>query len=132
MGVELHHDTTHVRAHRRRRYHQFCGDVVVRKPLANHRENLSLALGQLGDARSVETRFATRSSVGFNQSPRNRGLNQGIAVVHHANGVGQIIGVDILQKKAARSSGKRIVDILVDVERRKDEDGNIGRIGVGN
>ena len=50
--------------------------------------------------------------------------------MHNANGLRQIVGIDIFQQEAARTRRKRIVDVFIDIERRKNKHRNIGRIGV--
>ncbi len=124
MGVGLRHDAGQVGLHRSRRDEQLLGDLVVGQTASHQHENLALAVGKAAQRRSAPVgSFGAPPAApgasgheGLHEPAHHRGLDERVTGGHHADGGGDVVGVGVLQQKAARPCPQGVVDVLVDIE----------------
>jgi hypothetical protein len=92
------------------------GDLRVREPAGDQRQHLELSWGQLGERR----RRLPRRAVGepFDQPPGDGRREQRRTDGDDPDPGDQVLLGRILEQEAARSGPERLVDVLVQVERR--------------
>ena len=103
-----------------------CCDLGVREPLRDEPEDLELALGQLVERRAARGRrarwLANRSSsrrVTVGASSASPAATTRIASSSSS-------AAHVLEEEAAGAGAHRLVDVLVEVERRQDQDARAG------
>ena len=111
-----------VRLHRRLGHEQRGGDLSVRQAAGHEDEHLSLAFGQFVE----RARGDTGASGRWANSSMSRRVTAGASSAsprrHHANRVHELLGRTILQQEPARAGAQRVIDVLVEVERREHQD----------
>src|SRR3712207_6679030 len=117
---ELLEDVRDVRLHRGVADHEPLRDLRVGQPARDQPEDLVLARGEvleaLGPGRSRQPRELPDHPL------RDLRREQRLPGGDGADGVDELLGRVVLEHEAARSRAQRVIDVLVERERREDED----------
>src|SRR5581483_11020405 len=124
--VELLEDVRDVRLHRRVADEEPPADLGVREALGEQAVDVALARGQLGDR--LRQRRPRGAGELRDHAPRHRGGEQRVAGGDRADRGDQLLGRVVLQHEPARARAQGLVDVLVEVERRQDQDARL-RVG---
>ena len=97
-------------------------DLVVREALGEQAEDLLLARRERRQLVGPELAARAEPRELGDQAPRDRGREERVARGDDPDGVEERLGADVLEQEAAGARLQRVVDVLVEVERREDED----------
>jgi hypothetical protein len=78
--------------------------------------------GQGGDVCKCGDGRVRRPCEPLDQPPGDRRREEGIAVRHGADGADEMLGGDILEQEAHGAGLERRADVLIEMERREDDD----------
>ena len=67
----------------------------------------------------------------FDEAAGDAGCEEGIALADHPYCGGELLGRGVFEQKSAGAGLEGVVDVLVEVERRQDEDADLGRLAPG-
>jgi hypothetical protein len=95
---------------------------VVREALGEQAEDLLLARCQHRQLLRPELAAGAEPRELGDQPPRDRRCEERVTRRDDAYRLEEGLGRDVLQQEAARAGVQRVVDVLVEVERREDED----------
>ena len=118
--AELLEDVGDVRLHRGLADVELGADLRVGQPAGDQAEHLHLALGQL-----VEVSWPGgpgHAGELLDDALGDRRRQERVAVGHRADGGEELLGRVVLEDEAAGPDAQRLVDVLVEIERRQDQD----------
>ena len=104
------------------------GDLVVGTTAGHQTQHLGLAFGELVEP-WYDGVVAGPGHELLDEAAGDRRCEQGIAGRQHPHGGDQVVRRGVLQQEAAGTGAYRLVDVVVEVERRQDQDlGAVGRV----
>src|ERR1700722_4318389 len=118
--TELGEDPADVRLGRRHTHVERLGQLRVREPARDQREDLALAFGERVEL-SWRARWRDPVREAGDEPPRDTRREQRLAGSDDPNGAEQLLERPALQCEPARAGSKRFEDVLIEVERREDE-----------
>ena len=121
VEVELGEDACDVRLDGGVADDEFAGDVGVREAAGDEPQHFELARGQLGERRGLFA-LGRPACVVLDQPARDRGREERVAGGDHADGLSELVGAGVLEQEAAGAGAEGLVDVVVEVERRQDQD----------
>src|SRR5512132_243054 len=111
----------YVRLHGRLRDVEPPRDLRVRRSLGHQQEHLALALRQIVECSGGRRRLRPAREL-TDQPPGDRWRQKGIAGGDDPYRRHQLLRRSVLQKEPAGAGAERIVNVLVEIERREDQD----------
>ncbi len=121
---------------RRLREHEALGDLGVRQPFTEGLEDLELARGEVGEARVVPAGRCLGRGGGavlrelagehLEHAARDARGDGGVAARDGADRPDELAGLGVLEEEAARPGAQGGERVLVEVERREDDDARPG------
>ena len=98
------------------------GDLAVGESAGDEPEDLEFAVAELGERRGgAGGRWRSADEL-LDEPTGDRGGEEGISCCDDPDGVGELLGTDVLDEEAAGARLHGLVDVLVEVEGREDED----------
>src|SRR4051794_4591437 len=110
--TELHQQPRDVGLDRGLADHQLGGDLAVRESPRDAAEDLELARGELVQAGRRRRGGGGDRGELLDQPARDGGRQQRLALRHHADAGGELLGRDVLEQEAAGAGPQRFVDVL--------------------
>jgi hypothetical protein len=98
------------------------GDLGVGEAAGDVGEDLEFALAEFGEVGRCAGGGCGAAHELFDEAARDGGGEKGVAGGDGADGVGELLGADVLDEKAAGAGLHGLVDVLVEVEGGEDED----------